>query len=185
MKRIDLVGQKFSNLTVLKFSHLSKHRYAWWECQCICGNLTKSCGYHLRKGFTKSCGCIREQNVKNQKKGKDSKDWSGYGEISGYIFSCIKHAAKSRKIEFNVTIEYIWELFLKQNRKCALSGIELKFPESKNNKKDRTASLDRIDSNKPYKEGNVQWVHKIVNNMKQGYTQEQFINICKLIANNN
>jgi len=46
-----------------------------------------------------------------------------------------------------------------------------------------TASLDRIDSSKGYIEGNVQWVHKMVNMSKQQYTQEEFINMCIAVAN--
>ena len=46
-----------------------------------------------------------------------------------------------------------------------------------------TASLDRIDSNKGYIKGNVQWVHKDVNTMKMDHTQEEFIKICTMVAN--
>lgn len=52
-------------------------------------------------------------------------------------------------------------------------------------KAETTISLDRIDSTKGYIEGNVQWVHKSVNIMKSTLTQEQFINFCKLVAENN
>jgi hypothetical protein len=41
-----------------------------------------------------------------------------------------------------------------------------------------------IDSSKGYIEGNIQWVHKDINNMKWDFTQEEFINYCKLVANN-
>ena len=46
-----------------------------------------------------------------------------------------------------------------------------------------TASLDRIDSSKGYVEGNVQWVHKMINMSKQQYSQEEFIDMCKAVAN--
>jgi archaellum component FlaC len=45
-------------------------------------------------------------------------------------------------------------------------------------------SLDRIDSKLGYIEGNVQWLHKDVNYMKQEYSQEYYIDICKKVANN-
>lgn len=55
----DLTGQKFSRLTAIKYMGHSK-----WECECECGkhiicNLTD-----LRKGHTKSCGCLREEQLK-------------------------------------------------------------------------------------------------------------------------
>lgn len=50
-------------------------------------------------------------------------------------------------------------------------------------KTDGAASLDRIDSKKDYTIDNVQWVHKDLNYMKQDFTEEEFINYCKLVVN--
>jgi len=47
------------------------------------------------------------------------------------------------------------------------------------------ASLDRIDSDKGYTEGNVVWVYKPINLMKNTFSSEEFINICKLIVEHN
>mgnify|MGYP007044016634 CR=1 FL=1 len=47
-----------------------------------------------------------------------------------------------------------------------------------------TASLDRIDSSKGYIEGNVQWVHKDINWMKQDFNEEYFIFLCSEITKN-
>lgn len=44
-----------------------------------------------------------------------------------------------------------------------------------------TASLDRIQNDKGYIEGNVQWVHKDINRMKNIFEQNYFIDICKKI----
>lgn len=46
-----------------------------------------------------------------------------------------------------------------------------------------TASLDRIDSSKPYIIDNIQWVHKDINFMKRTYSHDYFIKLCKLVAN--
>lgn len=108
--------------------------------------------------------------------------WSGYGEISGAYWNGIKQGAKSRKIEFSITKEYLWNLFIKQDKKCALTGLPLYFNEVKTNRGNKTASLDRIDSSKGYIEGNVQWVHKDVNEMKWDSTQQEFVNFCCLVA---
>ncbi len=45
-----------------------------------------------------------------------------------------------------------------------------------------TASLDRINSNFGYIEGNVQWIHKLLNNTKNKMHNEDFINWCIKIA---
>lgn len=69
--------------------------------------------------------------------------------------------------------------------KCALSGINLILGHEKDGKTICTASLDRIDNNMGYVNGNVQWVHKDINFMKQDLTQLEFLNYCRLIAANN
>jgi hypothetical protein len=91
---------------------------------------------------------------------------------------------KPRKIEYRLDNEYLWSLFLEQDKRCALSGVEINFfPNyTSRNKTKQTASLDRIDNTKGYIKGNVQWVHKSVNLMKNKYNQQEFIQWCKLIS---
>ena len=72
---------------------------------------------------------------------------------------------------------------MKQDNKCALSGLHINF--ANDFKENGSASLDRIDNTKGYIEGNIQWVHKHVNNMKLTHDQDYFINLCKSIAKNN
>lgn len=63
---IDLTGEKFGNLTVIRRAnnkHDGKGRpVVTWECVCDCGNTTNVSSQKLRTGHTKSCGCL--QNVK-------------------------------------------------------------------------------------------------------------------------
>lgn len=66
--------------------------------------------------------------------------------------------------------------------RCAISGLDIYLPKSKKDPVSQTASLDRIDSKKPYIEGNVQWVHKIINVMKQSLSDEEFIQYCRTVA---
>jgi hypothetical protein len=108
--------------------------------------------------------------------GKGSYLWKGTGEISGRLLTQIRNSAKIRDIPHNVSDKYLWNLFLKQNRKCALTGIELIFDSSHHDK--NTASLDRIDSSKGYIKDNVMWVHKDVNLMKHVFDLDYFIGLC-------
>ena len=106
-------------------------------------------------------------------------------EITGKYWANLKHGAKARNLVFNITIDYAWQLFLDQNRKCALSGLDLVFYQPGNKFTDTTASLDRIDSSKGYIIGNIQWVYKKINYLKMNMPQEEFIQLCKLVANHN
>lgn len=59
-KRIDLTGQRFGRLTVIKEDPMrDKRGLAKWICQCDCGNTVSIVGSRLRSGHTKSCGCLK------------------------------------------------------------------------------------------------------------------------------
>ena len=75
-------------------------------------------------------------------------------------------------------------MFLKQDKKCALTGYPLHFGRNRNTP-ETNASLDRIDSSKGYKENNVQWVLKDINRMKWQYNTDYFVKLCKLVAKHN
>ena len=99
-----------------------------------------------------------------------------YFDISGQKWAAIKRGAKSRNYDFYLTIEQGWELYVKQNRRCALTGTEIGF-------QDKTASLDRIDSTKGYMLDNVQWVHKNINYLKRGLPENELLEWCEVITN--
>lgn len=107
--------------------------------------------------------------------------WQGYGDLSLTQFKNIAHNAKIRNIDFRLTIEELWELYLCQSGKCALSGMQIGFVHSKKG----NASLDRIDSTKPYEKGNVWWVHKDVNLAKQSLSVDQFLTLCRNVSEHN
>lgn len=108
-----------------------------------------------------------------------------HGEIRKNHYKNIAYSARHRSLDFQITPQYVWRLFLAQDRKCALSGVELVMDSMKTNDKRRTASLDRIDSSVGYIEGNVQWVHKSVNLQKGSMSDKDLINWCHLISQHN
>ena len=63
----DLTGQRFGRLTVV--SYAGQHKYgrlkqcseAQWDCVCDCGNEVTVPTSSLRKGYTRSCGCLRRE----------------------------------------------------------------------------------------------------------------------------
>lgn len=64
-KVIDMSGKRFGRLTVLSFCKVEKH-LAYWLCKCDCGNEVEVPGVSLRKGITKSCGCLHRETSKNR-----------------------------------------------------------------------------------------------------------------------
>lgn len=53
----DERGNVYGKLTVIEFTEIRGE--AMWLCRCECGNSSKVAGSDLRKGGTKSCGCLR------------------------------------------------------------------------------------------------------------------------------
>ena len=196
----DITGQRYGYLTAIrpvgvketfnkKANRLMKR--AVWLFKCDCGKEVEKCRTTLERykqiGLTISCGCKSFIEKLGNKHGL----WKGYGEISSTYFTYLKRRSKTgghrkKDLTFDLSIEYLWDLFLKQNRKCVFSGEILTFGTlaQVRNKKDRepSASLDRIDSSKGYVEGNVQWVHKNLNIMKQDLTDDVFVEWCKKVA---
>jgi hypothetical protein len=173
----DLTNLKFKKLTALKIVDKpdyvkSKGKSAFWLCKCECGNTKIVRSSELIRNDTGSCGCLRK--IINFK---------GYKEIPKSFYNSIKKwNAASRNIEFDISIEYLWELFLVQERKCIYSGEILKFGTSRNDTS-RTASLDRIDSSKGYIKGNVVWCHKKINVLKMDLKLNDFYDLCKKVNN--
>jgi hypothetical protein len=152
-----------------------------WLCRCKCDRTFSVPASSLRAGTSTCCKlCAQKKHCR-----EDHPGWKGHEGISGTIWNYIKQSARKRSIEFNISIEFIWDLFLKQNKKCALSGTDIILAEtnSKHMHGLTTASLDRIDSAKGYVEGNVQWVHKDINRMKTNFGQDRFLELCMRVTN--
>lgn len=60
MRLIDLTGEKFGRLTVIKRHPVNdRQNKPQWECICDCGKNVVVSAYSLRSGNTKSCGCYK------------------------------------------------------------------------------------------------------------------------------
>lgn len=59
---IDETGNKYGKLTVMSvLDEKDSDNRTLFLCQCECGNLTKVSGKSLRRGHTKSCGCLQKE----------------------------------------------------------------------------------------------------------------------------
>lgn len=168
----DLQGKEFGALTVVEYSH-KRLRYHYWMTECREGHRKALRGSSLHDRY-KCSSCIPI--------GNQHSEWEGCGELSKNLYNVFRHSATWKKLPFEVSIEYLWDLFVAQDRKCAFTGEELYFNKSYKTQKDRTASPDRIDSTKGYIEGNLQWVHRDVNKLKKNMTDARFIEICIKVA---
>lgn len=170
----DYTNRKFHHLVAIRHIGIIDGKRCW-EFQCDCGKICIKPITYIIRNIYKSCGCRMSYTGHGN-------TWTGYEEISGRFWSIFKQGAKARNLEFKLTKEYMWDLYLKQNKKCALSNIDIVFRNHYKNIPYDTASIDRIDNLVPYIEGNVQWVHKHINLMKQNFNEEYFKYLCGLVA---
>lgn len=95
------------------------------------------------------------------------------GNVQRY-YNKFSKSASARSIDWEISKEYLESIF---TGKCNLTGWDISMDYLK-----QTASLDRVDSTKGYVEGNVQWVHNMVNMSKNKYDQSMFIEMCKAVS---
>lgn len=162
-------GLKFGKWVVIS-NELKRgsNRSIFYNVQCECGHIGWRVASLLKIGRTKACkSCCKTNN-----------------DINTFIhsyFNKVKRRATISDFDFNIDEKYIQDLYEKQNRLCALSNLPIEFrPNWK--KSEATASLDRIDNTKGYIKGNVQWLHKDINNMKYTFTEEYFITLCRAVS---
>lgn len=175
--RVDLAGRRFGMILVVGDEGIVRlrngRRARMWACRCDCGAEASCSQERLVAGRAKTCGCGRARS----RKGADHPNWTGSGDLPGAYWSCLVTGARLRSIPMSLTVAEAAEAFAKQGGRCALTGLPLSFQRS-----DATASLDRIDSSKPYELGNIQWVHKTINLMKNALPQAEFVAMCAAVA---
>lgn len=175
----DLAGQSFGQLTVLSFAGVDRWRQAEWVCVCTCGQQRLVKGNRLTSGVTQQCvKCGMERGRLNKRK--------GCGDLTGEQWSHIrgKSRGRGRELEFSITIEYGWEKFQEQRGRCKLTDWPITLWPWYRDREGTysewgTASLDRIDSQLGYIEGNVQWVHKDANLMKMHFPEDYLYKMAK------
>ena len=77
MRGEDLSGRVFGRLTVTSIC-LSGGRQRRWHCICVCGGKAIVRGDLLRRGRTKSCGCLKNKNGKSR-----SPEWRAWSYARG------------------------------------------------------------------------------------------------------
>jgi hypothetical protein len=173
-RKAHLIGRKFGKLTVEAYA--GQRRYGprssacLWRCRCVCGNTVEATTGELNAG-REHCGCSSYLT------GPQSRNWAGFGGVSGRMWFQIQKNARARKLEFSISGDDAWQVYQDQNGKCALTGVPIEL-KSRNS----TASLDRKDSGKGYTRDNVWWVHKTVNRMKWILSVEDFVKWAELIV---
>lgn len=164
------VGDRFGELTVLE-ELPSRGKRRVFLCHCTCGRDITRLLQDLRMGRDCCRACAIERRQKHPT----------LRGLNGGRWYRLLYMARIRGLPVTISMEEAVLLFERQNGHCAISGLPLVFHRTSTST-DGTASLDRIDSSKGYCVGNIQWVHKDVNRMKQDLPLDRFLELCSLIA---
>ena len=153
----------------------------------------------LRQGKDKfycclSCAAKRPENIAHLTNVKSdypiwehcdnrSDEYSKFKQILG------RTKNKNRKFhrDNNLTAEYLYKLWEQQCSKCPFTGFELELPTSKA-REGKTpinlASIDRIDNDLGYIEGNVRFVSVMYNYARNNFTDEQVLQFAQAVVIN-
>lgn len=175
---MDLTGQKFNKLTLIKRVNINSRNY--YECLCDCGGTKTASGWRIKSGLVKSCGCARKDADKTRNIGKRlEKGLSCARRVIGYY----KRNAENRNIQFDLSEEECLTLFKQNCLYCNRPPFNVISYKSYHGSLVYTG-IDRKDNTKGYITNNSVPCCKDCNYMKRELTFEEFKGIITLIYNN-
>lgn len=147
MRKLELTGKTFNNLTVLHPEGVDRLGHVLWKCRCTCGNLRLVRGFSLRKNLIKSCGCIKINSVGNRSKTHGKSKSLEYKIWTGIKNRCTNINSKDYKSYGGRGIKVCdrW-----------LNSFE-NFLEDMGERENLYLSIDRIDTNGDYEPSNCKW----------------------------
>ena len=151
-KQIDLIGQKFKRLVVIRKNGKDDNNHVLWLCLCHCGQEAIVQSSHLITGHTQSCGCLKKEgnntrhgHAKNDQLSEVYKAWANMIQRCTNPHATNYHNYGGKGIEVcNRWMKF--ENFLTDMGDTPKGG-----------------QIDRIDNSSNYCKSNCRWVTSIRN----------------------
>jgi len=172
---IDHGGQRFGRLIVIGRAG-SAGGVATWNCLCDCGKGKTIRGSSLRRGFTRSCGCL----IKVTRYAPEKKYATEEDAAWGYRYDQYRRNAKFRKIPFELSLGEFKTLCALPCRYCGT--LPEKRPPQRNRALIIASGIDRVKNEGGYVMGNVVPCCTWCNQAKNSHSVEDFLSHCRRIA---
>lgn len=180
-KLIDLTGQKFGRLTVIKL-HGTKNKTSYWLCKCDCGNEKIVRASNLKNKHVRSCGCLQQESRLTHSRTHGLSKTRIYKIYLGMKKRCYN----KNYIQFH--------LYGGRGIKVCdewLDGFINFYKWSLTNGYNDNLTIDRIDSNGNYEPSNCRWIttrEQNLNTSKNRYitynnethTMKEWAELCNL-----
>lgn len=172
-------GEIIGNFIVNNDDYVYHHKRYQIELLCRCGNIKYRRLSHVLEGKNIWCAKCRGYNSYPENRKSNLFFINGI-HVSWLSVVNVNLIRGSRILESTITNEDLINQYNKQNGCCIYTGIPLDIINVI--RKNSNASIDRKDSNEGYVKNNIQWVYKPINIMKNNYSEEEFIFVCKKVS---
>lgn len=173
-----MIGKKFGKWTVLSFDSLRNMRYMW-RCQCECGTIKSVPNQILKKGESKSCGCLKGTSMDT-------------GETSfNSLYYNYRRSALKRHLSFEISKEEFNKITSSNCRYCGnepsriISKTHSKKPVVIKHTQYTYNGIDRVNPNIGYIKGNIVACCWLCNVAKNNMPLEEFSSWVANVINHN
>jgi hypothetical protein len=175
------IGEKHGRLTIMGtnpyYSRASRIRptHSFCHCKCECGKEVDAFYWNLKKGVTRSCGCLRREHHHRLGQGAGTRR---------RMYRQYKRNAQRSGVDFSLTFDVFCQYIGEKCYYCGEQPGEVYWKSEHVTKEWGTIKangIDRINSKSGYSIENIVPCCKTCNYMKQEFTQEEFLGKVKLI----
>jgi len=162
------LDNKYGRLLVIQRAKINKGKGAYWLCKCDCGNEVTVYGGNLRRGTTRSCGCLSRERASETHR-------LPYGESAfNTLIHRLKRSAKQRGHSWSLTKDQIRQLTSMSCYYCGVKPFQGKTSQLGHNGVYIFNGIDRVNNTRGYTIDNVVPACGICNLAKRTMSQDEF-----------